>query len=82
MDIGLPGIDGIMAAKLIREQEKGRREQPVPIIALSAHDDQAIQAEALAAGMNDYVIKPISLQLMQNIFASVQHSCSILENGM
>ncbi len=73
MDIGLPGIDGIMATKLIREQEKGNRERPVPIIALTAHDDQSIKTEALAAGMNDYLIKPISLQLTQNILKIYFH---------
>ncbi len=73
MDIGLPGIDGIMAVRLIREQEKRNREYPVPIVALTAHDDQSIKAEALAAGMNDYVIKPISLQLAQNILKIYFH---------
>lgn len=68
MDIGLPGIDGIMAARLIREQERGNGKRLTPIIALTAHDDKAIKAEALAAGMNDYLIKPISLQLVQRIF--------------
>ena len=67
MDIGLPGIDGIMATRLIREQEKKNDKPSVPIIALTAHADPAIKAEALATGMNDYLIKPISLQLAQNI---------------
>ncbi len=76
MDIGLPGIDGIMAAKLIREQEKGNREYPIPIIALTAHDDQMMKAEAQAAGMNDYLIKPISLQLIQHLFKVYFHKMS------
>ena len=33
LDIGLPGIDGVMAARLIREQEKGNNKQSTPIIA-------------------------------------------------
>jgi CheY-like chemotaxis protein len=67
MDIGLPGIDGIMAARLIREQERKKKQLPIPIIALTAHDDEVLKAEALATGMNDYLIKPISLQLAQKI---------------
>ena len=65
MDIGLPGIDGIMAAQLIREQEKhGRR---VPIIALTAHDDPMMKTKALAAGMDDYLIKPLTLKTAQAV---------------
>ena len=43
------------------------------IIALTAHDDKAMKAEALAAGMNDYVIKPISLQRAQTILKIYFH---------
>jgi CheY-like chemotaxis protein len=65
MDIGLPGIDGIMAAQLIREQEKHGHH--VPIIALTAHDDLAMKTKALAAGMDDYLIKPLTLQTAQAV---------------
>ena len=60
MDIGLPGIDGIMAAQLIRKQQKHGHH--VPIIALTAHDDPAMKTKALAAGMNDYLVKPLTMQ--------------------
>lgn len=60
MDIGLPGIDGIMAAHLIREQEK--QEHRAPIIALTAHDDLALKTKALAAGIDDYLVKPLTRQ--------------------
>ena len=65
MDIGLPGIDGIMAAQLIREQEK--HGHYVPIIALTAHDDLAVKTKALAAGMDDYLIKPLTLPTAQAV---------------
>src|SRR5271170_5659527 len=51
MDIGLPGIDGMMAAQLIREQEKYGHQ--VPIIALTAHDDPIMKTKALAVGIDD-----------------------------
>lgn len=44
MDIGLPGIDGIMATQLIREQESLGCH--VPIVALTAHDDPDLKARA------------------------------------
>ena len=66
-------MDGIMAARRIREHEKGHNKQSTPIIALTAHDDNALKAEALAAGMNDYLIKPISLQVAQTILKIYFH---------
>jgi DNA-binding response OmpR family regulator len=58
----------MMAAQLIREQENGY--QHVPIVALTAHDDTALKVHALAVGMDDYLVKPLSLQLAQNILAT------------
>jgi two-component system, OmpR family, aerobic respiration control sensor histidine kinase ArcB len=71
MDIGLPGIDGIMAAQLIREQESPGCH--VPIVALTAHDDTTLKVNVIAAGMDDYLVKPLSLQLAQNILSIYCH---------
>ena len=65
MDIGLPGIDGIMAAQLIREREGA--DYHVPIVALTAHDDPDVKAKALVAGMDDYRVKPLSSSIAQDI---------------
>ena len=65
MDIGLPGIDGIMAAQLIREQESPGCH--VPIVALTAHDDPDMKARALQAGIDDYRVKPFSSSMAQEI---------------
>jgi two-component system, OmpR family, aerobic respiration control sensor histidine kinase ArcB len=71
MDIGLPGIDGIMAAKLIREQEK--HDHRVPIIALTAHDDPIIKSKALEVGMDDYLIKPLTILTAQDVLDKYCH---------
>lgn len=63
MDIGLPGIDGISAAAIIRGQSNPN--QQVPIVALTAHDDPTFKAKALAVGMNDYLIKPLTFAAAQ-----------------
>ncbi|MDT5268919.1 MAG: hypothetical protein QOH49_1105 [Acidobacteriota bacterium] len=56
MDLSLPQLDGLAATRRIRTQEDSRR---VPIVAVSAHDSADFHAEALAAGCNEYVTKPI-----------------------
>ncbi|HJQ31002.1 MAG TPA: response regulator [Pyrinomonadaceae bacterium] len=63
MDLSLPQLDGLAATRRIRTQEGLGR---VPIVAVSAHDSADFHAEALAAGCNEYVTKPIDFdQLVQ-----------------
>ena len=56
MDLSLPIIDGLAATRLIR---KIPALQKTPIIAVSAHDTADFQAEAIEAGCNSYITKPI-----------------------
>ncbi|MFC3625795.1 ATP-binding protein [Vogesella amnigena] len=53
MDIHMPQLDGLAAARRIREQ--GLR---LPIIAVTAHAFDAARDEAIAAGMDDHLAKP------------------------
>ena len=56
MDLSLPKLDGLAATREIRKQKVLHK---VPIVAVSAHDSPQTRAEALAAGCNEYVTKPI-----------------------
>lgn len=56
MDLSLPRLDGLDATRRIRELDGLRH---VPIVAVSAHDTNDFHADALAAGCNEYVTKPI-----------------------
>jgi two-component system cell cycle response regulator DivK len=66
MDLSLPQLDGLAATRRIREQQGTRR---VPIVAVSAHDSADFHAEALAAGCNEYVTKPIDFDQLVNLLS-------------
>jgi len=62
MDLLMPEMDGIDAAKAIRE--KGME---MPIIAMSANDSDEIKSATILAGMNDYIIKPAKMETIKEL---------------
>lgn len=62
MDLSLPLLDGLAATRRIREQISLKN---VPIVAVSAHDTADFHADALAAGCNEYVTKPIDFDELE-----------------
>lgn len=66
MDLSLPLLDGLAATRRIRQNEALRR---IPIIAVSAHDTSDFHADALAAGCNDYVTKPIDFEQLEQLLS-------------
>ncbi len=56
MDLSLPKLDGLAATRQIRHH---RDFSGTPIVAVSAHDSPESRTEALEAGCNEYVTKPI-----------------------
>ena len=64
MDLSLPKLDGLSATREIRKK-RGLRN--IPIVAVSAHDSPETRAEALAAGCNEYVTKPIDFDNLNAI---------------
>lgn len=58
MDIELPNIDGIEAARLIRNKPKYEN---TPILAVTAFAMKGDRDDFLAKGFNDYIAKPIDV---------------------
>lgn len=58
MDIQMPKQDGYETTKIIRKDE---RYKDIPIIAVSAHAFKTDAEKSIEAGMNDHLIKPVSL---------------------
>ena len=68
MDLSLPVIDGLAATRLIRKLPDF---QTTPIIAVSAHDTSDFQSEAIQAGCNRYITKPIDFNELEELIAEL-----------
>ena len=66
MDLSLPQLDGLAATRRIRQYPDLK---DVPIVAVSAHDTADFHADALAAGCNDYVTKPIDFDQLEALLS-------------
>lgn len=64
MDVSMPDLDGYQTTQLIRH-ELGLSQ--LPIVALTAHAISGEQERCLAAGMNDYLAKPFSMQELETM---------------
>ena len=64
MDLSLPFIDGLAATRRIRNIPGL---QNVPIVAVSAHDTADFHHEALAAGCDAYLTKPIDFSELEAV---------------
>jgi signal transduction histidine kinase len=72
MDVQMPEMDGLEAARRIRAEEARRGSARTPIMALTAHASQAQHEQCLAQGMDSVITKPVNLpDLLREIAAVV-----------
>ena len=69
LDIMLPGLDGLEVARILR------REMIVPILMLTARDDEIDRVVGLEVGADDYLTKPFSMrELMARVKAQLRRT--------
>jgi two-component system KDP operon response regulator KdpE len=69
LDLGLPDLDGLAIIKQIREWAA------IPIVVLTARDQEQVKIEALDLGADDYVTKPFGVnELLARMRVALRHA--------
>jgi two-component system, cell cycle response regulator DivK len=68
MDLTLPLMDGFTATKLIRQDHQLK---DIPIIAVTAHQDDDFRSDAKASGFDAYVTKPIDVNWLKELISGL-----------
>ncbi|HEB28451.1 MAG TPA: hybrid sensor histidine kinase/response regulator [Porticoccus sp.] len=71
MDCEMPGIDGFEAVRIIRQLEQDLNIPACPIIALTAHAVKEYLDKCIASGMDNYLVKPISMDSVAETIAGL-----------
>jgi len=76
MDLGLPDIDGLQVLAMLRAVSE------VPVIIITARDDDADMVKALDGGADDYVVKPFGIEQVEaRLRAVLRRSGSAVAEG-
>ena len=68
MDLTLPLMDGFTATKLIRQNDQLKT---VPIIAVTAHQEEDFRSDAKASGFDAYITKPIDVNWLKELIGKL-----------
>ncbi|MEW6737857.1 MAG: response regulator, partial [Acidobacteriota bacterium] len=74
MDVHMPEMDGLAASQRINEQ--WHRDERPTIIAMTANAMQGDREECLAAGMDDYICKPVKVEELQSALQKATNKTS------
>jgi two-component system, sensor histidine kinase len=67
MDLQMPVMDGLQATAFIRSRQDAVIDPDIPIIAMTANAMEEDRQRCLAAGMNDYTSKPITIKAVSEL---------------
>ena len=71
MDLQMPGLDGIEAARIIRNFERSRGLPAVPIVAMTGNDPEDYGDACTAAGMDGFLMKPVDMARLREVLGRV-----------
>jgi CheY-like chemotaxis protein/anti-sigma regulatory factor (Ser/Thr protein kinase) len=71
MDVQMPGMDGLEAARRIRATETQAGDPPVRMLALTANAQSEDRAACLAAGMDGLLVKPLDRERLREALDAV-----------
>lgn len=66
-DISMPVMDGLVATRKIREYERSNAFNPARIMAVTAVASNETREAALKAGVDDFLVKPLSLTRLRDL---------------
>ena len=67
MDCEMPHLDGFDATREIRKKEKELNSKHIPVIAMTAYAARGDRDNCIAAGMDDHIPKPITVNVLNDI---------------
>jgi CheY-like chemotaxis protein len=77
MDYEMPVLDGLAAARELAALPG----PPLPVVMVSSRDDAATREAARAAGIGRYLVKPVSLAMLQSVVAEHAAAWRAAPNG-
>ena len=73
IDLDLPGVDGLSLARMLRAREAQTGAVPMPLIGVSARSAGNEESLCLAAGMDAFLRKPVTGELLARAIAELVH---------